>query len=260
MIIESRGFAQYVEVIGTGIPLLCLPAFPFSHIMYREQRELADSAQLILPDYRGTGRSSYTEGPYTMELLADDMLAILDALHIERAVVFGASMGIYVAFALYAAHPERFRGFVIADSRAEADTPDTAARREKTVQALRNEGTSFLRERVSDLFAATTRRENPALLEAMQQAALEEHASGLAEITRGMALRVDRRALLPRISTPTIVICGEEDTVSPPEGMRVMAAAIPNAAFHLIPKAGHLSPLEQPALINGILREFMSSL
>lgn len=257
LIINTRGYEQYFEVIGNGVPLLCLPAFPFSHVLYREQRSLADIAQLILPDYRGTGHSAFTEGPYLMELLAEDMVAVLDSLQIEQAIVLGVSMGAYVAFALYRAFPERFSALIIADSRAEADSALTAQRREETVQALRNEGTIYLRERINDLFAESTKRENPTLVAEMQTLVMAENANGLAEITRGMALRPDSRELLSKIAAPTLIICGEEDTVSPVSGMQVMAQQINNAQFQLLPAAGHLSPLENPYDFNHVLREFI---
>ena len=117
----------------------------------------------------------------------------------------------------------------------------------------------MLRERVHDLFAETTRRERPALVEAMQQQVLGENAEGLAQITLGMALRPDRQSLLAHIGVPTQVICGEEDRVSPSEVMREMAEYIPNARFSLIPRAGHLSPLEQPEAFNVVVSQFLQS-
>lgn len=260
MIATINGADIYYEVEGDGIPLLCLSAFPFDGRMWREQRALRDVARVIIPDLRGTGRSAVTEGPYTMELLAADMFGLLDHLGIDRAVVMGASMGVYVAFAMYAANPKRFRGFIIADSRAEADAPETVERRKKTVEGLLSEGVGILRDRVNDLFAATTRRERPELVEEMQAVAMSQNPRGLAEETLGMALRPDRTDLLPRIQTPTLVLCGEEDTVSPCHGMRQMAARIPGARFQAIPRAGHLAPLEQPGTVNAAVREFLEGL
>jgi len=181
-------------------------------------------------------------------------------LRVDRAVVLGVSLGVYVALAMYAKQPHRFKGFVIADSRADADTPETAARRERTVEGLRRHGAGILRDRVSDLFAATTRQKNPALVETLQLAVTQQPAAGLADIALGMALRLDRRDLLPRIEAPTIVIGGEEDAVTPPEGMRELAAAIPGAEIHLIPQAGHLACLGRPVEFNHIVRGFLRRL
>ena len=259
MNVHIGDLTMYYEETGSGIPVLCLPPFPFDHRIWRGQRALGDVARLIMPDLRGTGKSSLTDGPATMELLAGDMLALLNHLHLERAVVMGVSMGVYIAFALAASHAERLCGLVLADSRAQADSPETAERRRQTVANLRREGTAMLHDRVNDLFAGSTHGDQPELVAAMQQEAREENPEGLALITLGMALRPDRLALLPHIALPTLVLCGEEDRVSPPEGMREMAALIPGAHFHLIPRAGHLSPLEQPDAFNQAVRAFLQN-
>jgi pimeloyl-ACP methyl ester carboxylesterase len=250
----------YYEDLGHGVPLLCLAPFPFDGRLFREQHRLDDVARLLIPDYRGTGRSTVTEGPYTMDLLAEDMVGLLDHLGIAEAVVMGVSVGCYVAFSLFANHRKRVKALILADTRAEADTPEQAERRRKTVEGLRAEGPSILRSRVNDLFAATTRETCPTLVEEMQRQAMEQPAEGLAQLTLGMAERPDRTALLPQIGLPTLVLCGEQDTVSPPDGMRALADAIPGASFHLIPDAGHLSPLEQPQRVNAAIREFLESL
>jgi len=250
----------YTDTGGRGVPLLCLPPFPFDHRLWREQRPLTDVARLILPDLRGTGESSITQGPYTMELHAVDMFHVLDDLKIEQAVVMGASMGAYVAFAMYARRPERIKGLIITDSRAEADTPEQAERRRMTVEGLRAEGTGAIVSRVNDLFAATTRAERPALVEEFQKMTAKMDPEGLAQTTLGMAMRADYTELLGEIEVPTLVLCGEEDTVSPPDGMRHMAEQIPGAEeFHIIPAAGHLAPLEQPDVFNGYVRDFLEN-
>lgn len=260
MLLTIGDFNQYYDVIGEGIPLLCLHAFPLDSRMWHEQHCLGDVARLIIPDLRGVGRSSVTAGPYTMNLLASDMLALLDHLEIDRAVVMGVSMGVYVAFAMYVMAPDRFRGFIIADSRPEADTPEAAQRRQKTVDGLLTQGTAILIDRVNDLFAETTRRERPELVAEIQQQVAGQNARGLAEQTLGMALRPDRTSLLPRIQAPTLTLCGEEDTVSPCEVVKTMTASIPGARFHSIANAGHLSPLEHPAAFNTLVGEFVGSL
>ena len=257
MYLSTRGVEQYYEVMGQGTPLLCLPAFPFTHMMYREQQALAEYARLILPDYRGTGRSSFTDGPYTMELLADDMLGLLDALEIEQAVVLGVSMGGYVAFSLLDRHPERVCGLILADSRADADDAVTAERRQLTVTGLRMQGASVLRERVNALVGASTLAQRAEFVAEIQGLVAAERAAGLAEITRGLALRADRQALLARIHVPALVLCGEEDTMSPPAINRAIAERIAGATFHLLPGAGHLSPWEQPQQFNRYVGEFL---
>ena len=257
MFVKTDGARLYYNEVGSGVPVLALPPFPFDHDIWREQRNLADAARLIMPDLRGTGQSSLTPGPYTMALLADDAFALLDALKIDRAVVMGVSMGGYVALAMYAKDPGRVQGLILADTRAEADDPETVERRQRTVEGLWTQGTIILRKRVDSLFGATTRRARPALVKKMWGEVAQANPEGLAQITLGMAERPDRTALLPEIAVPTLVLCGEEDSASPPDGMRALAARIPGAKFALIPQAGHLSPLEQPGLFNRHVREFL---
>lgn len=254
------GLTLHYEMLGHGTPLLCLSAFPFGGVMWREQHLLADDARLIIPDYRGVGQSSVTAGPSTMDLLADDMFALLDHLETAQATVMGVSMGGYVALAMYRRRPERIAGLVLADTRAEGDTPPTQERRRQTAEGLRAQGVAVLRDRVDDLFAETTRRVHPALVAEAQDWLTAQSPEGLAHLTLGMALRADQTALLPTIDVPTVLICGEEDRVSPPESMRHMAAAIPGARFYLVSKAGHLAPLEHPAAFNRIVREFLKTL
>lgn len=260
MFFQIGNVALYYEEIGKGIPVLALPPFPFDHQLWREQRSLGDVTRLITPDLRGVGRSTVTDGPYTMELLAVDMWLLLDSLGIDRVVVMGDSLGVYVAFAMYARKPERVRGLILADSRAEADTTEQAERRRKTVEGLRAEGTGALVDRINDLFAPTTKAESPSLVAEFQQIARGFHAEGLAQTMLGMALRPERTSLLGEITVPTLVLCGEDDTVSPPAGMLAMAEQIPGARFVLIPHAGHLAPLEQPAIFNDAVRQFLAGL
>ncbi len=258
MRVHLNGHEQYFETLGHRHPLLCLPPFPFDHNFFHGQTPLQDAARLILPDLRGTGLTELTPGPYTMDLLAEDMLAVLDQMGIPRAVVVGVSLGGYVALAMVAKAPERVQGLVLADTRADADTPEMAERRRATVAALGALGPQALNDRVRDLFGATTRRKSPDLVEAMQADVLRQPAEGLVQLTLGLAQRPDRSALLPRIKVPTWVICGEEDTVSPPALMEPIARAVPGAEFHLIPQAGHLTPLEQPVIFNQLVRDFLA--
>ena len=82
--------------------------------------------------------------------------------------------------------------------------------------------------------------------------------AGLAAALRGMAARPDVTAWLPQIGLPALVAVGEVDKISPPDEMRGIAAALPAARFVLIPQAGHMAPLENPAAFNAALREFLN--
>ncbi|HEY3416617.1 MAG TPA: alpha/beta fold hydrolase [Armatimonadota bacterium] len=250
----------HYEEMGRGTPLLLLHAFPMDGRMWREQHVLADIAHVIIPDLRGVGRSSVTPPPYTMEMLGRDMFALLNSLEIDRAVVMGDSLGCYVAFSMYEMHPERFKALVLTDTRPQADNPETKERRQRTVEGLRAEGTSFLSSRIDDLFSPVTHAERPELVAEFKAIAMEQNPEGLAGETLAMATRPDRLKLLPAIRVPTLVLCGVDDKPAPPDIMQEMARMIPGARFHLIPRAGHLSSLENPDEVNRLLRDFLASL
>lgn len=252
----SRGSKFYFTVQGQGQAVLCLPPFPFNHAFYSRQSDLADAARLVAVDYPGTGRSADT-GALSLELLAQDLVALLDALELDQTVLLGVSLGGYAALAMYALAPERVAGLILADTRSEADSPEQARQREQTADRLLTEGPGILKDRVSQLFGASTRRDHPEWVAGLQDQVGRERGQGLAELTLAMGRRPDRTPLLAGIRRPTLVVCGAEDTVTPPAGMEQLAAAIPQAVFRLLPKAGHLSPLEQPEAFNQAVREYL---
>lgn len=260
MHVNINGRDIYYQDLGTGLPVVCLPPFPFDHTFYQGQHELRDTFRLIFPDYRGVGRSGYTLGPYSMQMLAEDLLDLFDQLKLQQAVVMGVSLGVYVALALYALAPARVRGLILADSRSESDTPELSKKRTLTADALLAKGTEVLLTRVAALFGKTTHAERPALVKIMQARVANASPHGLAQLTLGMAERPDRGSLLPEIKVPTLVVCGAEDTVSPPAGMQQLAERIPNADFGLVAQAGHLAPLEQPDHFNRLVRGFLEKL
>jgi pimeloyl-ACP methyl ester carboxylesterase len=261
---ESRGFRLSFEEAGEGEALLFLHGFPFSRAMWKPQVEaFAGSYRCIVPDLFGFGESEAIPpgGVCRMSDLAADTVALMDLLGIGRAVVCGLSMGGYAALALCEAHPERLRGLVLADTRAGADGPEEAERRIETSRQVLEAGTAFLANSlVSRLLGRSTRERRPDLQEwtAAQIASAPPH--GVAAAQLGMAERADRTALLPEIETPTLILVGEEDEVTPPEEAHRMQRAIPGSEIAVIPAAGHLANLEQPEAFNQALRGFLRRL
>src|SRR5438128_7993076 len=120
--ISPQCWVEYDDV-GRGEPVVLLHAFPFARAMWRPQlAALRDVGRVIAPDLRGFGGTSGFEGPPSVEQMARDVSALLDALGVTRpAVVGGLSMGGYVALAFARLFSHRLRGLILADTRAEAD-------------------------------------------------------------------------------------------------------------------------------------------
>src|SRR6476469_8477398 len=126
--------------VGRGLPVVLLHAFPLNRTMWEPQiATLFGECRCIVPDLRGFGESP-SGGPYTMDRYADDVVALLDALQIEQAVIGGLSMGGYVAFNRWGRHRSRVRALLWATTRAAADTPEGRQKRSALITLARTDG------------------------------------------------------------------------------------------------------------------------
>lgn len=258
---DVAGVRLGYEVEGEGPPLMLLHAFPLNRAMWRPQvAALRDRFTVVTPDFRGFGESDVPVGPMTVETYALDALALLDVLGYREVLLGGCSIGGYVAFRMVARAPGRVRALVLADSRAEPDTDEGRQRRRDAIARIEREGPAgFLSELTAALIGPTTRTQRPGVLEAVRQIIGAPDPRGLTAALAAMAERPDSRPLLPTIAAPTLVVVGEEDTLTPPAAAEAMAAAIPGARLVTIPTAGHLANLESPEAFNRALREFLVS-
>jgi pimeloyl-ACP methyl ester carboxylesterase len=246
---------------GAGTPVVLLHAFPLDGGMWAPQVEaLAGSYQVIVPDLRGFGaaREQAVEEA-GMDLLADDVARLLDDRGLDRVVLGGLSLGGYVALAFVRRHADRLGGLLLLDTKAGADTEQARADRLRMVERVLAEGTGFLPEAtLPRVLGKTSLEERPELVERVTAMVREQDPLAIAGAQRGMAARPDATDVLAGITVPTLVVTGEEDAVIGPEVGRELAAAIPDARFLLVERAGHLSNLEQPEVVNEALLDFLA--
>lgn len=245
---------------GSGLPVVLLHAFATGHALWEPQLEaLAGSFRAVAPDLRGFGDSSDTDGlAVPMDEYADDVVALLDHLAIERAVIAGISLGGYVALSLAIRHPRRAAGLVLANTRAGADDPQWAGSREALVADILARGPAAVVESYGDKpFGPRCPPDVKARVRAM---ILRQRVEGLASGMLGMATRPDRRAALPSIAMPTLVVSGTRDQYIPSSEGDAMHGAIRDSRFVDIPEAGHLSNADSPGAFNTALRAFLESI
>jgi 3-oxoadipate enol-lactonase len=250
---------HYVER-GSGRPLLLVHGFPLDHTMWSKQLEtLSSHCRLIAPDLRGFGRSAVTDGTVTMEQYADDLAGLLDGLGIREPVIFcGLSMGGYIAWQFWQRHQARLASLILCDTRAEADNPEAARGRLAVAEKVLSQGPTVLVESfLGKLFAEETLNSNREVVEAMKKVIMATSPQGIAAGLRGMAERPDMTSALAQLDVPVLAVCGEHDVITKSAEMRRMAAAILHAQFFEIPKAGHMSPLEQPNSVNSAIVDFL---
>lgn len=257
-----RGLEWNVFDEGSGKPLLFVHGFPLDHTMWSAQLAVfAAKRRVIAPDLRGFGASQAQGAMVTMEDFADDLAALLDALQIQEPVAFcGLSMGGYIAFPFVKKCASRLHSLVLCDTRAAADSPEAAANRLKVAEQVLAEGAEIVARAMGPrLFGERTAAEQPEILAATRRVMAATKPAAIAAAQRGMAARADSTALLPTIRVPTLVVVGAEDAIAPVEEMRGMAAAIPGAEFLIVPEAGHMAPLENPAAFNAALEKFLAT-
>jgi pimeloyl-ACP methyl ester carboxylesterase len=253
-----------LDDVGPGPVVVLLHGFPLDRSIWRNQTaEIGLIYRIIAPDLRGQGASPAPDGTYSVDLLADDVIDLLDALELEEKVVVGGlSMGGYVAMSLVLRYPDRFRGLILMNTRAAADPPGTAAVREELAGILERTGKTdiIVDQMLFKLFAPSTYSTHHELVERVKRHALQASPTGLANTLRGLAIRPDRTADLHKIAVPTLVLAGEHDQLIPLDESRSLAAGITNAKLVIIPDSGHLAPLENGAASNAAILEFLGGL
>ena len=246
---------------GHGRALLLVHGFPLDHSMWRGQiQDLSRDFRVIAPDLRGFGRSGVTDGVVSMEQLADDLASLLDALGVsDKIVLCGLSMGGYVAWQFWRRHRSCLSHLILCDTRAAADPRDAAKARLESADRAMAEGVEFLADTMmGKLFAESTLQDRPDLVEATRTVMLETPAAGVAAALRGMAARSDSTDTLGEIDVPTLIICGQHDTISTADEMQEIARQISGSRYVEVPDAGHMSPLENPTVVNQAIRDFLA--
>lgn len=255
--IGDRKLHYLVE--GEGTPLLWIHGFPLGAEIYQNQLSIP-GVRHILPDLPGFGQSDPFDLPEetTIHQYTSDLLGLLDALKIDRAIVAGLSMGGYIAFDLARVAPERLLGLILIDTKEAPD--DDAARRARmsSIETIRR--TRKTRDFVDGMLPkllADRSLDDEELVETLRSLMASASITAVVAAQHAMAVRPDSSDILPEITCPTLVIAGSEDVVTPPDITRRMADAIPDATMKLIEGAGHLPPIERPEQFNQAVSEFL---
>ena len=220
-----------------------------------QARRLATRFRVIRYDSRGHGRSDAPPGPYTLDQLSGDALALLDALDIAQAHICGLSLGGMVALSLAASHPERIERAVFANTAARIGTEASWSER---IAAVRAGGMSGIRDAIVARFLLESfRQSHPEVTRDV--GAMLQATPPAGYISACEALRdADLRSVVGRISAPALIIAGARDVSTPPAQARELHAAIAGSQLVILDDASHLSNLEQPDAFNAHLLTFLS--
>ncbi len=255
--IQANGIRLYYELAGPAdAPVVMLSNSLGTRLeMWDPQvHALAERYRVLRYDSRGHGRSDAPDGPYTIDLLADDALGLLDALHVERVHFCGLSKGGMVGQVLGARHGERLISLALCATAAHMPQREVWGER---IRVATEQGMTALADAVIERwFTEAFRREPGIVVDRVRQMILDTPPHGYAACCA--AIRdMDLRELITGIRVPTLVIVGEDDPATPPEKAREIQSLIPGAQLEVIADAAHLLNIEQDVAFDAALASLL---
>ena len=215
---------------------------------------LSEHFRVVRYDTRGHGQSPVPDGPYSMDDLADDVVALLDSLGVAKAHVVGLSLGGMTAMRLAARNPERVDRLVVLCTGARLEPSSAWHDRAATVRA---KGTPAVAEAVvARWFTPEFLEKNPDVKAACEDIVGATPAEGYAsccEVIAGMDLRDD----LAGITAPTLAIAGADDPATPPPYLEEIANGVQDGRLLVVPEAAHLAAAQQPGTITPAIIEHL---
>ena len=241
-----------------GAPWLVLShSLAFSVRMWDPQiAAFKDRFRILAYDMRGHGASAAPAGAYSLDMLADDVLALLDALKVKTAVYCGLSIGGMIGQTLALRGKGPFERMVLADT-THAQPPEALKQWEDRIRIAESKGMAGLLDSTLERwFTEPYRTTNPPELDTIRKLILATPVAGYVGCGRAI-MGLNTTARLKDIRLPLLAITGEQDGAAP--GTRHIGETVPGARFISIPQASHIANVEQPEAFNRALREFLSS-
>lgn len=262
LIIEVNGLKiSYLDEGEANAPVIIfVHGFPFNKWMWTKQiMEFKNNFRVIAYDVRGFGDSEMGNVHFSMQLFSFDLIGLMDALHIEKAILCGLSMGGYIAFSAMANFPHRFNRLVLCDTKCAADDATAKEKRMKTIESIKENGKDkYAEESLEMLFSPNSIVASPAIVLKIREMITATPEDVLIKALHALAKRNDHCGLLPSLNVPVMLAVGRDDALTPPKVMQQMHERIPGSMMHIIENAGHLSPLEQPEKFNRLLTSFLT--
>jgi pimeloyl-ACP methyl ester carboxylesterase len=240
-------------------PIVFVHGFPFDHLMWENQiNELSKDYFCITYDIRGLGETSVGSGQYTMEMFVDDLEFIINELKLNKPVLCGLSMGGYISLRAVERMESKFSALILCDTKSSADDNEGKLKRAAAIKQIDSGNfESFIEAFVTNCFGEDFIKNKKNEFEQVVNRSRKNNPAGVKGCLLAMAGRTDTTHYLSKISVPTLIICGEEDKLTPPEVMKQMAEQINQSKFVSVKNAGHMTPTEDPQTANKAIKEFL---
>jgi len=253
---------RYNDEGPDGAPVIIfIHGFPLNKSMWNKQLEaFKANYHVIAYDIRGHGNSDVGDEDFTIDLFANDLLNLMNALKIEKTILCGLSMGGYIALNAIENYPERFDALILSDTHCIADTPEAKEKRMKAIENIRENGVEkYADESIKNLFAPESFSSKVGEIDAAREMILKTSRQSLYNTLHALSERKETCSKLLMIKVPALIMVGKEDKVTPPVAARLMHEKIDNSILHIISHAGHLSNMENPREFNDQLKQFVDS-
>lgn len=251
--IEAGGVHFHYEEAGDGTPLVLIHGLGADlHFWDASFETFAQHHRTLRWDIRGAGASDAPPGPYRPDDFSNDLLHLLDALQIERTHLAGVSMGGVIAQRFALDYSSRLLSLVLVSTSSEVG-PRAVAMRRRLADQVEERGFDERNSDASRAFSPTFAAQHPELVRRMGEVTRACDPKAYAAAARAVA-EYCWTFELEHVTTPTLILQGLDDLLTPPGGSVRMSRALPHSRLLMIPQAGHYLPLEQPSLfINCVL-------
>jgi 3-oxoadipate enol-lactonase len=255
--VENQGAKIYWEEQGEGLPLVLIMGLASTIDMWHRTRPvMAKHFRTILVENRGVGRSDVPVPPYTIATMASDVKAVMDAAGIEKAHLFGISMGGMIAQEFTLNYPERVRSLVLGCTNFGGRQVKPAA--PKVLDILKARGLmtpeDAARSMAPFVYDANTPRERVEEDLRIRVKWFPKNEGYFGQL--GAILSWESRERLPQIKAPTLVLHGETDELVPPENGKLIADLIPDSKLVMLKNASHIFMTDQPELSHQLILNF----
>jgi 3-oxoadipate enol-lactonase len=239
--------------------LVLIHGFPLSARMWEPQLDLAAQGwRVVAPQLRGFDGPPADRVATSVDEFAGDIIDLLDTLDIEHAVIGGLSMGGYITFAMFRHAPRYFRGMILADTRADPDTPEGVEGRKRMIRLVSEHGSAAAAEEmIPKLLGPSTLANRPEVVDALRELIVSNSTDTIAGAITALMTRPDSTPLLSQVHCPTLVVVGDEDALTPRPCSEAIRSGIAGAELAVVPLAGHMSNMEQPAAFNLAIAHFL---
>jgi len=244
------------------LPIVLLHGMTLDHRMWNPQiKVLKENYRIITYDIRGHGKTEVTDGQYTYRMFVEDLIALLDYLQIDKAVLCGLSMGGAIAMRAFELYSERIHALILCDTRSEADSNETKYWRENSIESIKQNGLQpFTEEFIKTIFAPESFKLCFDAIKLIQNMILSSSQLGICGVLLAQAGRTDMTHVLPKINVPTLIMVGENDNFTPIASSNTMYEKIKDSQLKIISNAGHVSNLENVDEFNNCMLEFLEKL